>query len=102
MNDVPIRSVNGTRLRAPNYVFGDHERDHHSHMKIAKYTHFVNPEYQASFQWGYSMLSYEEWSSLIKRRVSHGCWSIDLCISAMAVTTVYLLRVVIIVVPDIF
>lgn len=60
MNDVPIQSVNGTTLRALDYIFSDHERDHHSYMNSAKYTHSVNSEYQANFPWGYSMSSCEE------------------------------------------
>lgn len=60
MIDVPIQSINKVTLKALDYVFGNHELDHHSHKVSATYTHSVNPDYQASFQQGYPMLSYKE------------------------------------------
>lgn len=60
MNDVPNRSINRITLKAPYFVFGDHERVRHSHKVSAKYTHSINLDYQASFLRGYLMSSYEE------------------------------------------
>lgn len=60
MNDMPVRSVKGVILNASDYVLGDHELDHHSHKASVNYTHSSIPDYQASFQWGYPMSSYEE------------------------------------------
>lgn len=60
MNDMPVRSVKGVILNVSDYVLGDHELDHHSHKASVNYTHSSIPDYQASFQWGYPMSSYEE------------------------------------------
>lgn len=76
MIGVPIRSVNGVILQAPDYLFGCHERVHHSCRVVDTHTHLVTMRetiIQVTFRQGLPMSIYED---LIQPRHKEGIFCV--------------------------